>query len=310
MPTDLDRRVEELASQQLSHFSVQQVLLLGAKPSHVAHRVAAGRWQRVQRGVLRLPGAPDSFEARLTAALLAATDRAGASHRSGAAIFGLPGFGAYVEITVPADRVVRLPGVAVHRSNWLPDHHFRMVRGMRTTSIARTLFDLSAVIRPERLERAMDNAIPRGLVTVPALAVMSREMAVRGRRKLSVVRGLLADRGGKYVPPASELESAFGELLMTFGLPTPDRQVNLGDADGWLGRVDFLFRSAQLIVEVDGTEFHSALLDRQADAERDRALQCAGWHVMRFGWHDVTEEPARVARSVRAALEQRRPRDK
>ena len=123
---------------------------------------------------------------------------------------------------------------------------------------------------------------------------MGQELAVRGRRKLSVLRGLLADRGGKYVPSASELEARFAELLNAFGLPTPDRQVNLGDADSWLGRVDFLFRSAQLIVEVDGTEFHSSLLDRQADAERDRALQCAGWNVMRFGWHDVTDEPARV----------------
>ncbi len=156
----------------------------------------------------------------------------------------------------------------------------------------------------------MDNAIAKRMVTVPALSVMSQELAVRGRRKLSVVRGLLADRGGQYVPPASELEAAFVELLITFGLPTPDRQVNVGDADGWLGRVDFLFRSVQLIVEVDGTEFHSALLDRQADAARDRALQCAGWNVMRFGWHDLTEEAGRVAHSVRRALEQRRERDR
>jgi very-short-patch-repair endonuclease len=142
------------------------------------------------------------------------------------------------------------------------------------------------------------------MVTVPALATMSQELAVRGRRKLSVVRSLLADRGGKYIPPASDLEARFTELLDAFGLPTADRQVNLGDADSWLGRVDFLFRAARLVVELDGTEFHSALLDRQADAARDRAMQCAGWKVIRFGWHDVADEPAAVARELRSALEQ------
>jgi very-short-patch-repair endonuclease len=306
MPSELDRRVEELASEQSDHFSVRQVLLLGGNPSHIDHRVGTGRWQRVQRGVLRLPGAPVTFETRLMANLLVAPDFAAASHRSASAIFGVPGFGAFVEISVETRQVVRLPQVTVHRSNWLPEHHVRTVRGIRTTSIARTLFDLSAVIRPERLERAIDNSLAKGMVTVPALSTMSRALAARGRRKLSVVREILAARGGNYIPPASELEAQFRDLLTRFGLPQADRQVNLGNGDSWLGRVDFLFRAAHVIVEVDGNEFHSALLDRRADAERDRSMFGAGWTVVRFGWDDVTGDPTRVAQALRESLGNRR----
>ena len=53
MATDLDRRVEELASRQLNHFSVQQVLLLNGNRDDVKHRVSTGRWQHSRRGVLR-----------------------------------------------------------------------------------------------------------------------------------------------------------------------------------------------------------------------------------------------------------------
>lgn len=302
MATDLDRRVEELASKQLAYFSVQQVFLLGGNSNAVEHRVSIGRWQRHGRGVLRLLGAADSFEARVTATLLATHSSAAASHRCAAALFGVPGFQGFVEITTRRENVVRLPGVVVHRSNWLPMHHIRMVGGIRTTSIARTLFDLSAVIRPERLERAMDNALARGMVTVPALALMSQEMSVQGRRKLAVVRALLAERGGNYVPPASTLEAGFVKLVKDFNLPTPDRQVNLGSGDSWLGRVDFYFRDERLVVEVDGSEFHSSLLDQRADAERDRVMGATGWRVLRCNWSDVTSDQVRVAHEIRSAV--------
>ncbi len=290
---------------QLGHFSVQQVLLLGGNRDDVDHRVATGRWHRSRRGVLGLLGAPATFDARVISTLLAAPAAAVASHRCAAAVFGVPGFGHFFEIIVGEDLMTRQAGVVVHRSNWLPEHHVRCIRGIPTTSIARTLFDLSAVVRPERLARAMDNCIAKGMVTVPAIAAVHQEMTVRGRRKVTVIRALLSERAGAYVPPATDLEAAFVDLVSRFDLPAPDRQVDLGTGDHWVGRVDFLYRRARLIVEVDGSEFHSSLLDRRADAERDRVFGTTGWMVMRFGWLDVTTDAARVAAAVRAELRSR-----
>ena len=46
------------------------------------------------------------------------------------------------------------------------------------------------------------------------------------------------------MPPESELEARLVELARCHGLAEPERQVDLGDDDGWIGRVDFLFRGA------------------------------------------------------------------
>lgn len=113
------------------------------------------------------------------------------------------------------------------------------------------------------------------------------------------MRALLMERGPTYVPPASELEARFIALACAEGLSQPERQVDLGDADSWIGRVDFVFRASRLVVEVDSSEFHDGLLDRRSDAERDRRLTADGWAVLRFRWHDVVDRPADVARAIR-----------
>src|SRR5690606_18651631 len=106
------------------------------------------------------------------------------------------------------------------------------------------------------------------------------------------------ERGGEYVAPESELERRFLALVRNHGLPEPERQVDLGD-DEWIGRVDFLFRGARIVVEVDGAEFHDGLLDRRRDEKRDARLAAAGWYVLRFRWSDVVDRPNRVAQAIR-----------
>ena len=115
------------------------------------------------------------------------------------------------------------------------------------------------------------------------------------------MRRLLDERGGRYVAPESELEARFLGLVRHHGLPAPERQVDVGDVDGWVGRVDFLFRPA-VVVEVDGSLGHTSLLDRAADAERDRRLRASGRAVIRLGWDDVTLSPRTAARTIRAAI--------
>ena len=76
----------------------------------------------------------------------------------------------------------------------------------------------------------------------------------------------------------------------------------LGDETLWIGRVDFLHRAAHLVVEVDGREAHSALMDLAADAERDRKLAAAGFRVLRFGWAEIVHDCAAAAATIGAAL--------
>jgi very-short-patch-repair endonuclease len=104
------------------------------------------------------------------------------------------------------------------------------------------------------------------------------------------------------VPPESELEARFLELVRRYRLGRPERQVDLGDPDGWIGRVDFFWRDERVIVEVDGAIFHNSFLDRRADEARDERLTAAGWTVLRFRWRDVVETPNEVAATIRGKL--------
>lgn len=253
--------------------------------------------------MLRLLGAEPTFESHVMAAVLGARTGVVASHRCAAVLFGLPGFGRQVvELTALPGGVVRRPDVTSHTTNCLPVSQRTEVRSIPVTSIGRTLMDLTAVLQPQHVERVLDYALSRGLVSFDALVRVYLEVARRGRRKLVVFRELLEARGPGYVPPESELEARFIELLRSAALSEPRRQVDLGDGDGWIGRVDFLFGRDRLVVEVDGALFHSGLADRRSDAERDRRLVAAGFRVRRFGWGDVVGNPAQVVEDLAALL--------
>jgi hypothetical protein len=237
------------------------------------------------------------------AAVLAAGAHACASHRTAASLFGLPGFGLRsIEVTVPYGRRPRLTGIIVYLSGSLPDWHRRVVNGIPTTSLARMLFDLCGSVHPQRAERALDTALARRVVTVPACWRVLADLAEHGRAGTVLMRELLTARGEGYVAPASELEAQLLRVLREAGLPAPAREIDLGDADTWVGRVELVYREARVLIEADSRLYHSSLLDRRADQARDDRFKAIGWKVRRFTWDDVTKNPTYVVRTVRAAL--------
>lgn len=68
-----------------------------------------------------------------------------------------------------------------------------------------------------------------------------------------------------------------------------------------LGRyiVDFVAPAAKLVIEVDGRHHER---QRRADARRDRALEIAGYTVLRFTADEVLHELDAVLRRVRAVV--------
>ena len=178
-----------------------------------------------------------------------------------------------------------------------------MIDDIVTTRAARTLVDLAGVIHPRRTERAVDNCLAAGSVTFTSLHATFLDLAGRGRKGVAVMREILGERDAHYVPPASELEALFRELLRLAGLPDPERQLDVGDSQGWIGRVDFGYPLLRVLIELDGRRFHSALLDRRADARRDQRLRAAGWReVVRISWFDVVHQPELVVALLRRLL--------
>jgi len=93
----------------------------------------------------------------------------------------------------------------------------------------------------------------------------------------------------------------FSEMLDAYRVPRPDEEIDLGTAERWVGRVDFVWRRARLIVEVDGSQ-HKAPLDRRKDRQRDVALGGDGWVTLRVTRWDLVNEPERVVARIRLAL--------
>ncbi|MEP6625165.1 MAG: DUF559 domain-containing protein, partial [Acidimicrobiia bacterium] len=294
--TELDRRVEELAAEQLGVFTTQQVLLRNGTSDAVRTRLRSGRWVRGDYEVLRLLGTPGGRTTRLMSFVVASGFRAVVSHRCAADLHGLPGFDhEHDEFTLPFGvNFGRNTDIEVHRSTLIPTHHVVSIGGLHTMSLARVLLELTAVVRLGRAARAMDTALARRHVSYWSCLKMLEDLAVRGRRRTRIFRMLLEERGPHYRPPESELEKRFDLMAVQLGLAGWERQVNLGDDLGWIGRVDFYRREDRLVLELDGREAHSSFMDTKADIERDRRFRAAGFRVLRFGWAQVVHDSANV----------------
>jgi very-short-patch-repair endonuclease len=297
--------IVRLAESQHAVFTRAQALDHGISADTIDHWVHTGRLSGKTDGVYRVPGAPETWHQSEMALVLAAGPGAAASHRAAAFLERVPGFWLPTpEVTSPRPRRHRTTEGIVHRSRVLPEHHLIVVDGIRVTCLARTLFDLAGVLRnPAQVERALDNCIADRRVTTRQIGDMVGELGKRGRKGTRLMRELLLARGEGYVATASELEARFVKLCRKFGIPEAVRQQNTGDADKWIARVDFAYPPPlRIIIELDGRRHWLSMLDHESDLVRDAKLTAAGWRVIHFTWHHLTQEPDFVVATLRQLL--------
>ena len=149
--------------------------------------------------------------------------------------------------------------------------------------------------------------ISQRLIRLPEPACALDELPLRGGAPgTAALRHLILARPDGYRPADSNLELRFESILEEAGEAPFARQVEVGDDDGLIGRVDFLDRDLGVIVEVQSALFHSGLVDAARDAERLARLRRAGWIVIEVTdeevWHRKAEVVARV-RSARSAAD-------
>lgn len=294
-------RINELAAQQHSLIGREQALAHGITIRQIESRLRTGRWTIAARGVYRVAGSVRTWEQRLLAAVFAAGVGAAASRRSAAALWQLPGFPAG-PIEVTQGRGLSVRASRRHESRFLPAHQVRIVNSIPTVAVERTLLDLCGTVQPGRAERALDNALSMGLTTVQRLGLMLAETGRRGRPGTALIRELLAVRSADYVPPASALEALVVAVLEAHGVEQPLRQDRVGGTTAPIGRVDFVFPAARLVIEADSRRHHSSWLDIEADHRRDLLLAAAGWRVIRVNWHQLMQEPELFVSALRATL--------
>jgi very-short-patch-repair endonuclease len=179
----------------------------------------------------------------------------------------------------------------VHRAGLHPRDTTRH-HGIPTTAPARTLLDLATTEPTAELDRALNEARIRRLVSDPSLnEQFSRYPRHRGTAALR--KATQAEQG--FTRSAAEQRAL--ALIRRAGLPQPETNVKIEGHE-----VDLVWRAQRLIVEIDGYAFHSMRSSFEQDRRRDRSLVAAGWRIVRLTWRQLTEEPETVLVALTRAL--------
>ncbi len=219
------------------------------------------------------------------------------SHQSAAAWCGvdLPGPVDHLHVTAPRNRGRRSDsavGVQIHRAVLQPDD-VRLVRGVRVTAPDRTVADIARSAPLQVAVAVADGYLRLGLTTVSSLSSYAESLA--GPRRPAAIRTAnLADPSS-----GSVFESMTRVLLADAGLPAPCTQYTIRTPGGrWIGRVDFAWPEARVVLECDGFQHHASRDSFIRDRRRWSALVRAGWRVAVVSWHDVVDDPDYVVQLV------------
>jgi hypothetical protein len=294
-----ERRCAECAARQHGVISRVQALALGLTRHQVHQRVVAGRWERVLPSVFRLSGTVWDWHQRLQAACLWAGRGFALSHKTAAALWGLPRFPrGPVELSV-ARNVRQADRLAVHRVLPFGAKEVVVLEGFRVTSAARTLIDLAAEETVEDLRSSLDDLLRRGRVTPEALqAALARRSASRGIQSLA---NLVRDLAEGAAPTESELEALCLDVIDGAGLPRPSKQTPFFDGKR-LMRIDFTWPAERVVLEADSRRHHLGALAFERDRVRSNSLTARGWRVLRWTWSALKSDPGTLVDELEAAL--------
>ncbi len=284
-----------MAQQQLNLVTTRQLITAGISRDAICTRHQRGTLHRIHHGVylfgtaILLPGA------RELAAVLACGEDAVVSHRSAASLWGLASPARDVtEITVTGQSRRSREGLRVHRVRSLNTAERRLNSGIPVTSPARTVIDFASQAAGDELERAIAEAYALGLTTErELLRAITRN---QHRHGVAALKAEL-DREGGPAWTRMEGERRMKLLVRQGRLPPPLVNAQVGGYE-----VDFYWPAHNLIVEVDGYQFHGHRAAFERDRRKQTVLAAAGYIVMRVTWRQLDEEPLAVIASIAQAL--------
>lgn len=276
-----------------------QALAAGRTPEQVDALVRSGRWLALRRGVyLTRPGLPDDPAVRhaclVAAGTLATSAPCVGSHRSAVLVHGLPLLHAPPSDAV-LTRTASTSGNDVARlASDVPVAHRCVVHGASVTTLARSAVDVARTTDDLEAAVVLDAALRR-VPREDLEEVLARQAgwpgSARARVRVTRATGLCE----------SPLESVGLLRCAQQGLPPPDLQVLVGDDEGPLARVDFLWREHRTVGEADGRRKYATAADLWREKQREDALRDAGYEVFRFGWADALHRPEVIReRALRA----------
>jgi very-short-patch-repair endonuclease len=214
-----------------------------------------------------------------------------------------------LHVLVPHGVSPELDGVVVHRCRRIDEIDLvERPGGLRVTSVARTLFDVGAIIGVNRLRSAVENAFDKEMVTFDSIADAVQRLYHRRRPGSLQIRTVMNSRSDWSTAVQSELELRMLEALRRAGIPTPTLQHVVRLGDGGAVRFDFAWPDLLLALEVDHAFWHSGSSESTKDKGRDRKLAGLGWLTLRVTDDDMRSDLTATVREIGTAIEERRAR--
>lgn len=185
-------------------------------PRQIEHKAETGEWSRVSTGVYLDVSAPRSWEQTVLAAVLRGGPGAVASGGCAAALWKMPGFPrSQIEITSPR-RLRNVPFVA--HCGHVPEDQIGRIGPIPVTDATRTLLDLGGG-PPQLVEDALDDAVRRGLTSLPRLRWALHRIDGKGKPGVRLLRDLITLRADGKPIPESVLETRLWGPLRRLGAP-------------------------------------------------------------------------------------------
>ena len=277
-------KIRALAGAQYGLVTRQQVLELGASDKKIRRLISSGQWDRTSSGIYVVGAEGPSWERRAMTALLLCGPDAMLSGFSAARAWGLISNNRQIEILVNGQRRVRVPGAKIKRSSVVEPSDQAKTRGLRVTSLSRTLIELSPRRTPDEIGELLDTAIREYRLNTARVEKRAKELILPGRSSTASLLTALAERGPGYDAGRSTFESRILNALSKAEVPPPVRQHPVRRLDGEMAFLDIAYPDEKVSVEADSWKFHSSKASFDADRIRHNELVLLGWDVLHVTW--------------------------
>lgn len=265
-----------LGRTQFGLISRTQAEAHGFTRSEIKGMLRRGEWEKFRRGVFRFRGANPSWSQFAMGALLQAGPGSALSHGTAAFLLGLDGFTGkapeIIHITTTGYRDWAGPGVQLHttRDAEIPTE---LARGLTVTTMARTLVDLTTILRPEPLEMALDSARRKRPKFPEELDEHLKKLSAR-RGRIITLKDMIAERVS---PLDSPKEVTMLQEVLKRGLPRPIPGYTVYHLRKRVMKVDLAWVEQMVAAHFDSYLHHSGRKDFDRDAAQRARLVIAGW---------------------------------
>lgn len=284
-------------------FTTSEAAAAGWTRSALRHAVRTGRCAQLRPGVLRvvtdatfgLDQRRNTLRAAAVAAAMANPD-AVISHSCSTILLGLPvlDLPARPCLTVRPAHTGDIAGVHRHAASVSP-RDVLVVDGIPYFGVERTVVDVGREHGLRSCVVTADAALHEGRTSAEALSRKVREL--RGWPGVRASRRAVELADGRAESPLESLS----RLAMWARVPAPELQVALFTSGGrFLGRVDFFWREFGVVGEADGLMKYDDGAALRAEKLRQEDLEDHGLVVVRWGYGQLSDIDAFIARLNRA----------